>query len=110
VRKRATISHKEYGKTEPVIFLPNDIKELAERRTRSQLRCSASSDKHVHTLGIFDSVSQAPSAELCRLYLVSGKMLDDPRRFLEVPRRLHSEMADNYIGDNYLGHRQRARS
>jgi hypothetical protein len=32
-----------------------------------------------------------------------GKMLDDPRRILEIRQRLHLGMAVNYIGDNPLG-------
>ena len=34
-------------------------------------------------MDILDSLRQAPSAELYRLYLAIGKMLDDPRRILE---------------------------
>ena len=54
-------------------------------------------------MDILDSLQQAPSAELYRLYLAIGKMLDDPRRILEVRQRLHLGMAVNYIGDNPLG-------
>jgi len=54
-------------------------------------------------MDILDSLRQAPSAELYRLYLAIGKMLDDPRRILEVRQRLHLGMAVNYIGDNPLG-------
>jgi hypothetical protein len=44
-------------------------------------------------MDILDSLRQAPSAELYRLYLTIGKMLDDPRRILEVRQRLHIGMA-----------------
>ncbi|CAN7543845.1 hypothetical protein LJR230_003743 [Trinickia sp. LjRoot230] len=54
-------------------------------------------------MDILDSLRQAPSAELYRLYLAIGKMLDDPRRILEVRQRLHLGMAVSYIGDNPLG-------
>ena len=43
-------------------------------------------------MDILDSLRQAPSAELYRLYLAIGKMLDDPRRILEVRQRLHLGM------------------
>ena len=52
---------------------------------------------------ILDSLRQAPSAELYRLYLAIGKLLDDPRRILEIRQRLHLGMAVNYIGDDPLG-------
>lgn len=54
-------------------------------------------------MDIPDSLRQAPSAELYRLYLAIGKMLDDPRRILEIRQRLHLGMAVNYIGENPLG-------
>jgi hypothetical protein len=54
-------------------------------------------------MDILDSLRQAPSAELYRLYLAIGKMLDDPRRILEVRQRLHLGMAVSYIADNPLG-------
>ncbi|MGF6653709.1 hypothetical protein OKW34_004298 [Paraburkholderia youngii] len=54
-------------------------------------------------MDILDSLRQAPSAELYRLYLAIGQMLDDPRRILEVRQRLHLGMAVSYIGDNPLG-------
>lgn len=54
-------------------------------------------------MDILDSLRQAPSAELYRLYLTIGKMLDDPRRILEVRQRLHIGMTVRYIGDNPLG-------
>jgi len=49
-----------------------------------------------------DSLRLAPSAELYRLYLALGEMLNDPRRILEVRQRLHLGMAVSYIGDNPL--------
>ena len=54
-------------------------------------------------MDILDSLRQAPSAELYRLYLAIGKMLDDPRCILEIRQRLHLGMAVDYIGDNPLG-------
>jgi len=54
-------------------------------------------------MDILDSLRQAPSAELYRLYLTIGKMPDDPRRILEVRQRLHIGMTVKYIGDNPLG-------
>ena len=53
-------------------------------------------------MDILDSLRQAPSAELYRLYLAIGKMLDDPRRILEIRQRLYLGMVVNYIGDNPL--------
>jgi hypothetical protein len=53
-------------------------------------------------MDLLDSLRQAPSAELYRLYLTIGKMLDDPRRILEVRQRLHLGMAVSYIADNPL--------
>jgi hypothetical protein len=54
-------------------------------------------------MDILDSLRQAPSAELFRLYLAIGKLLDDPRRILEIRQRLHLGIAVNYIVDNTLG-------
>jgi hypothetical protein len=54
-------------------------------------------------MDILDSLRQAPSAELYRLYLAIGNMLDDPRRILEIRQRLHLGMAVSYIGDDPLG-------
>ena len=54
-------------------------------------------------MDILDTLRQAPSAELYRLYLTISKMLDDPRRILEVRQRLHLGMAVSYIADNPLG-------
>ena len=42
-------------------------------------------------MDILDSLRQASSAELYRLYLAIGKMLDDPRRILEVRQHLSWE-------------------
>ncbi|HEX3378360.1 MAG TPA: hypothetical protein VHU21_00980 [Paraburkholderia sp.] len=53
-------------------------------------------------MDILDSLRQAPSAELCRLYLAIGKMLDDPRRILEVRQCLHLGMEVSYIGGDPL--------
>ncbi|SAL79185.1 hypothetical protein [Caballeronia telluris] len=54
-------------------------------------------------MDILDSLRQAPSAELYRLYLTIGKMLDDPRRILEVRQRLNIGMTVRYVGDNPMG-------
>jgi hypothetical protein len=54
-------------------------------------------------MDILDSLRQAPSAELYRLYLTIGKMLDDPRRILEVRKRLNIGMTVRYVGDNPMG-------
>ncbi|TCK96553.1 hypothetical protein [Paraburkholderia sp. BL9I2N2] len=53
-------------------------------------------------MDILDSLRQAPSAELYRLYLAIGKMLDDPRRILEVRQHLHLGMEVSYIGGDPL--------
>jgi len=53
-------------------------------------------------MDILDRLRQAPSAELYRLYVAIGKMLDDPRRILEVRQRLHLGMSVDYVGDNPL--------
>jgi hypothetical protein len=53
-------------------------------------------------MDILDSLRQAPSAELYRLYRAIGKMLDDPRRILEVRQRLYLGMEVNYIGADPL--------
>lgn len=54
-------------------------------------------------MDILDSLRQAPSAELYRLYLTIGKMLDDPRHILEIRQRLHIGMTVRYVGDNPMG-------
>ena len=48
-------------------------------------------------MDILDSLRQVPSAELYRLYLAIGKMLDAPRRILEIRQRLHLGMAVTYL-------------
>ncbi|MGF7136141.1 hypothetical protein P3T40_007653 [Paraburkholderia sp. EB58] len=53
-------------------------------------------------MGILDSLRKAPSAELYRLYLAIGKMLDDPRRILEIRQRLHLGMEVSFIGADPL--------
>ncbi|MFL9909623.1 hypothetical protein [Paraburkholderia sp. RL17-337-BIB-A] len=53
-------------------------------------------------MDILDSLRQAPSAELYRLYLAIGKMLDDPRRILEARQRLHLGMEVSFIGGDPL--------
>jgi len=47
-----------------------------------------------------DALGQAPSAEVYRLSLIIGKMLEDPKRTLEVHQRLHFGMTVNYVGDD----------
>jgi hypothetical protein len=75
---------------------------LSYRVTRARTRV-ARPLKHLYAMDILDSLRQAPSAELYRLYLAIGKMLDDPRRILEIRQRLHLGMAVTYIGDDPLG-------
>jgi hypothetical protein len=54
-------------------------------------------------MDILNSLRQAPSAGVYRLYLAIGRMLDDPRPILGIRQRLHLGMSLNYIGDNPLG-------
>ena len=54
-------------------------------------------------MDILDSLRQAPSAGLYRLYPAIGKMLDAPRRILGIRQRLHLRMNVNDIGDNPPG-------
>ncbi|WP_250480034.1 MULTISPECIES: hypothetical protein [unclassified Caballeronia] len=54
-------------------------------------------------MDILDSLRQAHSAELYRLYLAIGEMLDDPRRILEVRQRLRLGMTISYIADDPVG-------
>ena len=73
--------------------------------TRNELRAPtvAARPSNAFTfMDLLDSLRQAPSAELYRLYLAIGKMLDDPGRILEVRQRLHLGMAVSYIADNPL--------
>lgn len=53
-------------------------------------------------MGILDTLRQAPSAELSCLCLAIGKMLDTPRRILEVRQRSHLGMSVDYVGDSTL--------
>jgi hypothetical protein len=53
-------------------------------------------------MDILDSLRQAPSADLYRLYLAIGKMLDDQRRILEARQRLQLGMEVSYIGPDPL--------
>lgn len=50
-----------------------------------------------------DDLRQAHSAELYRLYLTIGKMLEDPQRVLQVRQRLHLGMNVNYVADDPFG-------
>jgi hypothetical protein len=54
-------------------------------------------------MDMLDSLRQAPSAESYCLYLTIDKMLDDPRRILEVRQWLRIGMIVKYIGDDPLG-------
>ena len=79
-------------------------REAAVVSCQSRARTIAARPLNAFTfMDILDSLRQAPSADLYRLYLAIGKMLDDPRRILEVRQRLHLGMAVSYIGDNPLG-------
>ncbi|WP_408393880.1 IS66 family transposase [Paraburkholderia sediminicola] len=51
-----------------------------------------------HTPNIKVANRGAAGAELYRLYLAIGKMLDDPRRVLKARQRLHLGMEVSYIG------------
>lgn len=46
-----------------------------------------------------DDLRQAHSAELYRLYLTIGRMLEDPQRVLQVRQRLHLGMNVAYVSD-----------
>jgi hypothetical protein len=50
-----------------------------------------------------DSLRQAPSGELYRLYLIIGKMLYDPQRTLQVRQSLRLGVIVGYIGDDPFG-------
>ncbi|WP_051391222.1 hypothetical protein [Paraburkholderia mimosarum] len=56
-----------------------------------------------------DELRQAPSSELYRLYLVIGKMLDDPQRTLQVRQGLHLGMTVGYVADDAFGAPRQAR-
>ncbi|CAE6931694.1 hypothetical protein R69927_07191 [Paraburkholderia domus] len=49
-------------------------------------------------MGILGSLRQALGAELYRVYLAIDKILDGPRRILEVGQRLRPGMEISYIG------------
>lgn len=50
-----------------------------------------------------DKLRLVPSADLYRLYLSVGALLEDPRRILEVRRHLHLGVEVTYVGDDPLG-------
>lgn len=50
-----------------------------------------------------DNLRQAPSGELYRLYLIIGKMLDDPQRTLQVRQSLRLGMTVGYVADDPFG-------
>jgi hypothetical protein len=56
-----------------------------------------------------DDLRQAHSAELYRLYLTIGRMLDDPQRVLQVRQHLHLGMNVNYLADDPFGPLQQGR-
>jgi hypothetical protein len=64
--------------------------------------------RHLQTMGIPDSLRQAPSAELYRLYLAIGKTLDDPRRILETCQRVHWGWPSTTSATTRLDRRRRA--
>ncbi|MDW3688405.1 hypothetical protein RA280_43105 [Cupriavidus sp. CV2] len=51
-------------------------------------------------MDILDALRLAPSADLYRLYLTIGRMLDDPKRILESRRHLHIGMTVSYVADD----------
>lgn len=53
-----------------------------------------------------DELRQAHSAELYRLYLTIGKMLDDPQRTLQVRQHLQLGMSVGYVDDPFGALRQ----
>ena len=53
-----------------------------------------------------DELRQAHSAELSRLYLTIGKMLDDPQRTLQVRQHLQLGMSVGYVDDPFGALRQ----
>ncbi|MCY0854046.1 hypothetical protein [Cupriavidus sp. D39] len=53
-------------------------------------------------MDILDALRLAPSADLYRLYLTIGRMLDDPKRILESRRHLHIGMTVSYVADDLI--------
>lgn len=51
-------------------------------------------------MDILDALRLAPSADLYRLYLTIGRMINDPKRILEVRRYLHIGMTVGYVADD----------
>ncbi|KND56488.1 hypothetical protein BSCH_01073c [Candidatus Paraburkholderia schumanniana] len=89
---------------EAYAWLKRTLEQLPSYPRQSRARIVAARPlKYIQTTVIPDSLRQASSAELYRFYLAIGKMLDDPRRILEIRQRLHLGMAVNYIGNNPLG-------
>jgi hypothetical protein len=56
-----------------------------------------------------DDLRQAHSAELYRLYLTIGRMIDDPQRVLRVRQHLHQGMNVGYLADDPFGPLQQGR-
>ncbi|KWA86271.1 hypothetical protein WL29_10975 [Burkholderia ubonensis] len=56
-----------------------------------------------------DELRQAHSSALYRLYLVIGKMLDEPQRILQVRQGLRLGMTVGYLTDDPLGAPRQAR-
>ncbi|KWC13355.1 hypothetical protein WM16_16310 [Burkholderia ubonensis] len=56
-----------------------------------------------------DNLRQAQSSELYRLYLIIGKMLDDPQRTLQVRQNLRLGMTVGYVADDPFGAPRQAR-
>lgn len=56
-----------------------------------------------------DNLRQAHSSELYRLYLMIGKLLDDPQRTLQVRQGLHLGMTVSYVADDPFGAPRQAR-
>lgn len=51
-------------------------------------------------MDILEALRAAPRAELYRLYLTVGRMLNDPQRLLECRRHLHLGMTIRYVDEN----------
>ncbi len=51
-------------------------------------------------MDVLDALRLAPSADLYRLYLTIGRMINDPKRILEVRRHLHIGMTVGYVADD----------
>ncbi|AJG22322.1 hypothetical protein [Cupriavidus basilensis] len=53
-------------------------------------------------MDVLDALRLAPSADLYRLYLTIGRMLDDPTRIQERRRHLYIGMTVSYVADDLI--------